>query len=119
MYDHIELKVKHLEASASFYKAALAPLGYAAESNDPEGVAGFSAEDGRSVWLRAGKASGPLHIAFRAAEHAAVDRCYSAGKAAGGRDNGKPGVRKDDSPNYYAAFLIDPDGNNIEAVCTG
>jgi catechol 2,3-dioxygenase-like lactoylglutathione lyase family enzyme len=118
MYDHIELKVKDLEASASFYKAARAPLGYEAESGDPSGVAGFSAADGSTFWLRAGKASGPLHIAFRTAEHKAVDRFHSAGKAAGGRDNGKPGIRKNYSPTYYAAFLIDPDGNNIEAVCT-
>ena len=115
MYDHIGLKVKALAASAKFYKAALEPLGYIA--NDPSG-AGFSAEDGSSFWLYAGEASGAMHIAFRASEREAVDRFYSKGKAAGGRDNGKPGVRKDYSPTYYAAFLIDPDGNNIEAVCT-
>ena len=117
MYDHIGLKVKDLDASAKFYKAALEPLGYDAESNDPSGVAGFSANDGSTFWLHAGKASGAVHIAFRAAEREAVDRFHRGGKGAGGRDNGKPGIRADYSPTYYAAFLIDPDGNNIEAVC--
>ena len=73
--------------------------------------------DGSSFWLYAGGAAGEAHVAFGAAERAAVDGFHRGRKAAGGRDNGKPGVRKDYSPNYYAAFLIDPDGNNIEAVC--
>ena len=60
-----------------------------------------------------------MHVAFRAADRAAVDRFHKDGLEAGGRDNGKPGLRADYSPNYYAAFLLDPDGNNVEAVCTG
>ncbi len=59
-----------------------------------------------------------MHVAFRAADHAAVNRFHKDGLKAGGRDNGKPGLRADYSPTYYAAFLIDPDGNNVEAVCT-
>jgi catechol 2,3-dioxygenase-like lactoylglutathione lyase family enzyme len=62
-------------------------------------------------------AKGGAHVAFRAADHRSVDRFYAAGLAAGGRDNGKPGLRPDYSPTYYAAFLVDPDGNNVEAVC--
>jgi catechol 2,3-dioxygenase-like lactoylglutathione lyase family enzyme len=116
MYDHVGLKVKDLDASIKFYKAVLAPLGYEAGSSD-ETSASFSAEDGSSFYLYAGKASGGAHVAFRAGEREAVDRFHRGGKAAGGRDNGRPGVRKDYSPTYYAAFLTDPDGNNIEAVC--
>jgi len=116
MYDHVGLKVKDLEESIKFYTAALAPLGYAPGSSDAAS-AGFSAEDGSSFWLYVGGAAGEAHVAFGAAERTAVDGFHRGGKAAGGRDNGKPGVRKDYSPNYYAAFLIDPDGNNIEAVC--
>jgi catechol 2,3-dioxygenase-like lactoylglutathione lyase family enzyme len=118
MYDHIGLKVKDVAASVRFYKAALAPLGYGLCSQDASG-AGFGPPNAPALWLQlaeSGKSAG-THVAFRAADHAAVDRFYQEGLKAGGRDNGKPGLRADYSPTYYAAFLIDPDGNNIEAVC--
>jgi catechol 2,3-dioxygenase-like lactoylglutathione lyase family enzyme len=71
-----------------------------------------------ALWLYAGgPPAGGAHIAFRAANRKAVDRFHAAGLKAGGRDNGAPGPRADYSPTYYAAFLIDPDGNNVEAVC--
>jgi len=118
MYDHIGLKVRDLEASVRFYRAVLAPLGHVLCSKDESG-AGFGPEGEPALWLyRAGTASGAgMHIAFRATDRAAVDRFHGAGLEAGGRDNGRPGLRADYSPSYYAAFLLDPDGNNVEAVC--
>jgi catechol 2,3-dioxygenase-like lactoylglutathione lyase family enzyme len=118
MYDHIGLKVKNLGAAIRFYEAALGGLGHELSSQD-EASAGLGPKGEPGLWLYvAGGAAGPgLHIAFKAADHAAVDRFHAAGLAAGGADNGAPGLRADYSPTYYAAFLIDPDGNNVEAVC--
>jgi catechol 2,3-dioxygenase-like lactoylglutathione lyase family enzyme len=115
MYDHIGLKVKNLAASRRFYAAALAPLGHVAD----ESGTGFGPRGEQALWLyegKGGKAAG-AHIAFRAADRAAVDRFHAEGLRAGGRDHGAPGLRVDYSPGYYAAFLLDPDGNNVEAVC--
>jgi len=119
MYDHIGLKVKNLEASVRFYRAALAPLGHVLCSGDKT-YAGFGPPDEPALWLYAAVAAGSsgMHVAFRARDRAAVDRFHKEGTKAGGRDNGRPGLRPDYSPTYYAAFLIDPDGNNVEAVCT-
>jgi len=118
MYDHIGLKVADLEASVRFYSAALGALGHVVGSRG-EGYAGIGPKDAPGLWLYGSKAAhGPgTHVAFSAADRGAVDRFYAAGLKAGGRDNGKPGLRTDYSPTYYAAFLIDPDGNNVEAVC--
>ncbi|MGH2522583.1 MAG: VOC family protein [Anaerolineales bacterium] len=118
MYDHIGLKVKDLAASRRFYEAALAPLGHVLGSQD-DSYAGIGPPGAPALWLYAAKdAKGPgTHIAFRAAGHQAVDAFYRAGLKAGASDNGGPGPRPDYSPTYYAAFLIDPDGNNVEAVC--
>jgi len=117
MYDHVGLKVKDVAASARFYKAALAPLGHELASENKDG-AGLGPKGAPALWLhRDAAARGGVHVAFSAAEPAAVDRFHAAGLEAGGRDNGAPGPRKDYGPNYYAAFLIDPDGNNVEAVC--
>ncbi|MEO8670887.1 MAG: VOC family protein [Tahibacter sp.] len=118
MYDHIGFKVSNLEASVAFFRATLEPLGHVLGSQDAAG-AGFGPPDAPALWLYLGKKAPPagVHVAFRATSRAAVDRFHAAGLKAGGRDNGAPGLRVDYSPSYYAAFLIDPDGNNVEAVC--
>ena len=118
MFDHIGLKVKDLDASVRFYTAALGPLGYEATSQD-ESSAAFGAKGTYTLWLYADArlAHSLVHIAFTAGNRAAVDAFYREGLKARGRDNGAPGARKDYSPTYYAAFLLDPDGNNVEAVC--
>jgi len=117
MYDHVGLKVKSLEKSARFYEAALAPLGHALCSSDAA-CAGLGPKGAPALWLYAAKdAKSGTHVAFVAPSRAAVDRFHAAGIGAGGKDNGAPGVRADYAPKYYAAFLLDPDGNNVEAVC--
>jgi catechol 2,3-dioxygenase-like lactoylglutathione lyase family enzyme len=119
MYDHIGLKVSNLAASRRFYEAALAPLGHVPGSHD-DTCAGLGPKGAPALWLYAstgGKGTTGTHIAFRAADRKAVDAFYKAGLKAGAKDNGGPGPRPDYSPTYYAAFLIDPDGNNVEAVC--
>src|SRR3990167_115340 len=118
MYDHLGLKVKDLAASIRFYEAALAPPGPGGGPPAAPG-AGWGRRGAPALWLYATKgAKGPgTHIAFRAADHKAVDAFYQAGLKAGAKDNGGPGPRPDYSPTHYPAFLIDPDGNNVEAVC--
>lgn len=118
MYDHIGLKVKDLAASRRFYEAALAPLGHVPGPHD-HSYAGIGPANEPALWLYAANgATGPgTHIAFRAPNHEAVSAFHKAGLEAGGTDNGGAGARPDYRPSYYAAFLIDPDGNNVEAVC--
>lgn len=117
MFDHIGLQVTDLAASVRFYEAVLAPLGFVLCSRD-ETSAGFGPKDAPALWLYADRkaAKQRTHVAFRAEARKAVDRFHAAGIASGGSDNGKPGLRADYSPTYYAAFLVDPDGNNVEAV---
>jgi catechol 2,3-dioxygenase-like lactoylglutathione lyase family enzyme len=117
MYDHIGIKVRDLKASAAFYAAVLKPLGHVQGYADDTTV-GFGPEGAPAFWLyRSDRPAGPgTHVAFRAADHAAVSRFHQAALNAGARDNGAPGPRPDYSPTYYAAFVIDPDGNNVEAV---
>jgi catechol 2,3-dioxygenase-like lactoylglutathione lyase family enzyme len=118
MYDHIGLRVTNLDAAVRFYSTLLAPLGHVVGPRG-DGYAGLGPPDAPALWLHAtpdGSAGG-AHVAFRAKDRAAVDAFHRAGLEAGGRDNGRPGLRTDYSPTYYAAFLIDLDGNNVEAVC--
>jgi catechol 2,3-dioxygenase-like lactoylglutathione lyase family enzyme len=118
MYDHLGLKVGNLDASVRFYTEALKPLGYVLCSRDETG-ASFGPNNAPALWLYAHQpaAGAGAHIAFRAPDHAAIQKFHAAGLKAGGRDNGAAGPRADYSPSYFAAFLIDPDGNNVEAVC--
>jgi catechol 2,3-dioxygenase-like lactoylglutathione lyase family enzyme len=117
MYDHIGLKVRDVGASVRFYQAALAPLGHVLASQDDAG-AGFGPPGAPALWLyRANGSASGTHVAFAAADRATVDRFHADGVKAGGRDHGRPGLRADYGPKYYAVFLLDPDGNNVEAVC--
>ncbi len=125
MLDHIGLVVSDLAASLAFYDQALAPLGIGRvmRFDGPDGqpmFVGYGTGRKPFFWLHAGPAaSGPMHVAFAAADHAAVDRFHAAALAAGGRDNGAPGIRAEYHPTYYGAFVLDPDGNNVEAVDHG
>ena len=116
MYDHIGLRVKNLEAAKKLYAAMLAPLGHVPGSSGKE-YAGFGPKGKPALWLHLDRKGGGAHVAFRAKTKEEVDRFHAAGLKAGAKDNGAPGIRKDYAPNYYAAFLLDPDGNNVEAVC--
>ena len=116
MYDHVGLRVKDLAASQRFYTAALGALGHEPNSSGDH-YAGYGAGPA-TFWLHLsdGTPAKGAHVCFAAKDAAAVQRFHAAGLAAGGRDNGAPGPRADYGPSYYAAFLIDPDGNNVEAV---
>jgi catechol 2,3-dioxygenase-like lactoylglutathione lyase family enzyme len=118
MYDHIGLRVKDLSASVRFYEAALEPLGHELGYRS-DAMAGFGSAAATGLWLAQVPDAGArgVHLAFGAADRSAVERFFKQGLAAGGRDNGAPGVRRDYGPSYFAAFLVDPDGNNVEAVC--
>jgi len=115
MLDHVGLAVSDFARSKSFFEQALAPLGYKCLMEFP-GTAGFGA-DRPDFWIGQGGKLSPTHVAFVAVDRAVVDAFYNAAIGAGGRDNGKPGIRKEYHPTYYGAFVLDPDGNNIEAVC--
>ncbi len=117
MIDHTGVTVTDVGRSKAFYRAALAPLGYDMLM-EWEHFAGFGVAPKPDFWIGRGKANSPgVHIAFRADSRAQVDAFYKAAMAAGGRDNGPPGLRPHYHANYYGAFVLDPDGHNIEAVC--
>ena len=118
--DHISLSTADYPTSLAFYQAALAPLGVSTHMKfeGPDGNVAGLGSDQPFLWIGDGGAlTGRLHIALRADTRAQVDAFYAAAIAAGGRDNGAPGLRAHYHPNYYAAFVLDPDGHNIEAVC--
>lgn len=124
MLDHVGLSVTNYEKSKAFYEAALAPLGYAPLMVVPKehtggiGVCGFGVAPKPDFWIDgAGRPSPKLHVSFRADTRGAVDAFHTAAMKAGGRDNGGPALRPHYHPNYYGAFVFDPDGHNIEAVC--
>ncbi|HTF32250.1 MAG TPA: VOC family protein [Myxococcota bacterium] len=117
MLDHLGLTVSDLGRSQRFYEKALAPLGYAVRTEYAGRFVGFGG-DARPTWLGVGAAPKTgTHIAFEAPDRATVGRFHAPAIAAGGRDNGAPGLRPHYHPNYYGAFVLDPDGHNIEAVC--
>ncbi len=118
--DHIGLDVSDYAASKAFYEKALAPLGMRCLMEPVPGVGGFG-NDFPFFWIGA-RGRGPdsgSHVAFAAGDRGTVDAFHEAALAAGGRDNGGPGIREIYHPTYYGAFVLDPDGNNIEAVCHG
>jgi catechol 2,3-dioxygenase-like lactoylglutathione lyase family enzyme len=132
MIDHIGIPVSDIARATGFYLKALAPLGYgivmevSAEETSQGAAVGFgpsgTLEDFQSgkpsFWIGEGeRMSGPMHVAFVAQTRAAVDAFYAAALKADGKDNGAPGLRPHYHANYYGAFVFDPDGNNIEAVC--
>lgn len=117
MIDHVSVRTSDLVKSKEFYTKALAPIGYSLLMDLPDyGAAGFGAGGKADLWLSAKGASDDNHVAFSANDKASVDAFYKAGLEAGGTDNGAPGYRKEYTPGYYAAFVTDPDGHNIEVV---
>jgi catechol 2,3-dioxygenase-like lactoylglutathione lyase family enzyme len=135
MLDHVSIKVRVFARSRDFYRTALAPLGYSLlmefPENGPPQYAGFGV-GGKSVvfhpqqpagsgnpdfWISQGEQVAPVHFAFVCQDRKMVDAFHTAALKAGGKDNGAPGVRTEYHPTYYGAFILDPDGNNVEAVC--
>jgi catechol 2,3-dioxygenase-like lactoylglutathione lyase family enzyme len=124
MIDHLGFAVRDIDRAKAFYLTALAPLDIGMlievtpEQSGGEAHIGFGANGKPFFWIGGGKAvQGPVHIAFDAPNRAAVDAFHKAALAAGGQDNGAPGIRAHYHPNYYGAFVFDLDGHNIEAVC--
>jgi catechol 2,3-dioxygenase-like lactoylglutathione lyase family enzyme len=116
MIDHVTLNVADVEAAKVFYVQALAPLGYELTMDFVEG-AGFAAQGKPDFFLaQRGEPSSPVHVAFRAADRKTVDAFHEAALAAGGTDNGPPGIRRVYHEYYYGAYCLDPEGNNIESV---
>jgi catechol 2,3-dioxygenase-like lactoylglutathione lyase family enzyme len=115
--DHVGLGVSDLEPSRAFYEQALAPLGYQVLI-ERDGSLGFGRDGKPDFFIHVNRPlSGPTHVAIASPDRATVDAFYAAGLAAGGRDNGPPGLRPQYHQHYYGAFVLDPDGNNLEAVC--
>ena len=122
--DHTGISVSDFAKAKAFYNQALAPLGIAIMMEFPKSVtgdfdvAGYGRDQKPDFWIAEnGRTTPRLHFAFKATNRAEVDAFHKAALAAGGQDNGPPGIRQHYHPNYYGAFVLDPDGNNIEAVC--
>jgi len=121
MINHVSIGVRNIAATKRFYDAALKPLGYQCLS-DGAGSLGYG-QDAPAFWTNAAErpvpadAASGLHFCFTAPTRKSVDAFHAAALGAGGRDNGKPGLRADYGPDYYAAFVVDPDGYRIEAYC--
>ena len=116
--DHVGLDVSDYAASKAFYDKALAPLGVKLMMEPIEQVGGYG-DDFPFFWIaqRGRGSDSGVHVAFRVENRETVDAFHEAALAAGGKDNGEPGVREIYHPHYYGAFVLDPDGNNVEAVC--
>ena len=121
MLEHVSVPVSDFKRAKKFYVAALKPLGYRLWADYPPDAAGFAEGGSASVWISAKKAKvrHPIHVAMRGRSKKAVKDFYAAAMKAGGRDNGGPGFRLEYGDDYYAAFVYDPDGNNIEACYFG
>lgn len=117
MLDHVIITVDDFDASKNFYLSALEPLGYGVVLEMGRAI-GFGIQGKPEFFIREANAVTPaVHIAFRSPDRPTVERFYEAALGAGGKDNGPPGLRTGYHPNYFGAFVLDPDGNNIEAVC--
>ena len=116
MLDHIGLSVNNFAESLSFYKKALAPLGYEVVMEFGT-IAGLGAQGKPDFWIHEGDRTTPTHVAFASPDRATVTSFYEAAVAAGGKDNGAPGLREQYHPDYFGAFVLDPSGHNIESVC--
>jgi catechol 2,3-dioxygenase-like lactoylglutathione lyase family enzyme len=123
MIDHVGFPVSDYKRAKAFYEKALAPLGYTLvmevrQDEHDAPAAGFGINGKPDFWIGGeGGLDKALHIAIAAKDRPSVDAFYKAALAAGGKDNGAPGLRPHYHPNYYGAFVLDPDGHNIEAVC--
>lgn len=120
MLEHVTVPVTDFDRAKRFYVAALGPLGYMLYRDYSPEAAGFLEGESTSLWIakKEGKIT-PIHVALRGNSKKAVQEFYAAALAAGGKDNGGPGFRLDYGDDYYAAFVLDPDGNNIEACFFG
>src|SRR5580765_4410290 len=119
--DHIGVGVRDFEQSLDFYTRALAPLGFerVAYVDEDNRSAGFGVRGRDDFWIHEGRPTGRMHVAFDAETRDAVDAFHAAALEAGARDNGAPGLRTEYSDTYYAAYVVDLNGNNLEAVCHG
>lgn len=124
MIDHVGFPVSDFDRAKAYYLKALAPLGYtmimevpANLTQDGKPAAGFGKDGKPDLWIGEGEVKHHVHVAIVADTRAAVDAFHKAAIVSGGRDNGAPGIRAHYHPNYYGAFVLDPDGHNIEAVC--
>jgi catechol 2,3-dioxygenase-like lactoylglutathione lyase family enzyme len=117
MIDHVIIGVTDIESAKKFYSAALEPLGYTLAFDDDWGGGFKNAQGSPDFWIRLEKTATPVHVAFDAEDRALVSAFYAAAIAAGGKDNGAPGLRLHYHENYYGAFVLDADGHNVEAVC--
>jgi catechol 2,3-dioxygenase-like lactoylglutathione lyase family enzyme len=113
--DHLAIPVRNMTASTRFYAAALAPFGI--ETAEEGGAVGFGPPGSVDFFVTEGEPAALMHIAFAAPDRATVDAFHAAALAAGGRDNGAPGLRPRYHADYYGAYVLDPDGHNVEAVC--
>ena len=119
LFDHVTLRVRDIARSRAFYERALQPFGVRVVESS-QGPLGFATDDRGDFWIKEqGTAAGPVHIAFAAPNRETVDAFHAAAVEAGGVDNGGPGLRPHYHSAYYAAFVLDPDGNNLEAVFRG
>jgi catechol 2,3-dioxygenase-like lactoylglutathione lyase family enzyme len=115
--DHVGIRVSNFEQSKRFFTEALSPLGYELIMEPSVSAAGLGRQGKPDFWIGQGDQGQPVHIAVAAEDRATVDAFHEEALAAGGRNNGGPGLRPEYHESYYAAFVFDPDGNNIEAVC--
>jgi catechol 2,3-dioxygenase-like lactoylglutathione lyase family enzyme len=117
MIDHIRLTISNYARGKKFFEEALSPLGYSVLIDHEISGGGFGRDGKPDFWIKGGELNSRIHVAFSSPNRATVDAFYEAAISAGGTCNGPPGPRPEYHPSYYGAFVLDPDGNNVEAVC--